>query len=137
MYVTYEYYKNEYQGTLVTANEFEKLEREARFTVINITRKKHRIQQLLSFDKYTEEIKTCMCKLIDNIKQSEVLLNNALQSDLIQAQGISSRSVKNSSVSFKSDKELTSNTINQQVELQNNAIVRKYLAPIGLLYRGL
>lgn len=137
MYVTYDYYKNEYQGTLVTANEFDKLEREARFTVINITRKKHRIQQLLSFGKYTEEIKTCMCELIDNIKQSEVLLNNALQSDLIQAQGISSRSVKNSSVSFKSDKELTSNTINQQVELQNNAIVRKYLSPIGLLYRGL
>lgn len=137
MYVTYDYYKNEYQGTLVTANEFEKLEREARFTVINITRKKQRIQQLLSFDKYTEEIKTCMCKLIDNIKQSEVLLNNALQSDLIQAQGISSRSVKNSSVSFKSDKELTSNTINQQVEIQNNAIVRKYLSPIGLMYRGL
>lgn len=137
MYVTYDYYKNEYQGTLVTANEFEKLEREARFTVINITRKKHRIQQLLSFDKYTEEIKTCMCELIDNIKQSEVLLNNALQSDLIQAQGISSRSVKNSSVSFKSDKELTSNTINQQVEIQNNAIVRKYLSPIGLMYRGL
>ena len=137
MYVTYDYYKNEYQGTLVTANEFEKLEREARFTVINITRKKHRIQQLLSFDKYTEEIKTCMCELIDNIKQSEVLLNNALQSDLIQAQGISSRSVKNSSVFFKSDKELTSNTIKQQVEIQNNAIVRKYLSPIGLMYRGL
>lgn len=136
MYVDYEYYTNEYNGTLVSSELFESYELRARSIMNNHTRKIDKTIELLDNPLVSDNIKLCMCELIDNLFRTDELIKKSTQADMSFALGITSESVKDHSVSFDS-KSLKSNEIKAQSQNENYNLMNNYLGITGLLNRGL
>ena len=135
MYVDYNYYKNVFGGSLVTSSDFNKYELQARLTMDGYTLKKDMTVQLLD-THHKDAIKTAMCELIDNIKELESLHDKAVIGSQMHVAGIASETVKDHTVTSVSSKDNPLDTYNQLVKSTSIAIMRKYLLPTGLLYRG-
>lgn len=137
-YVTFEYYKDNYLGILITEeSEFNSLLLKAQLEYENYTRKPRLTESLLDKDKQgANAIKVTLCEMVDNIKRGQELIENAYKSDLISSIGITSEGVKDHSVSLKTSDTLKSNVIKQDLENANIETMRKYLGKYGLLNRG-
>lgn len=133
MYVDYSYYKNVYGGVKVSEEEFNKYELKARLVLDNYTKKPKLTLKLLD-GKHSDRIKMTMCELIDNTKEEEELMANAMKTISSQLSGIKSESVKDHSWSF-SDK----NSVEQVKAYINGKdmdVIYRYLIPTNLLYAG-
>ena len=106
MYLDYNFYESKYDGK-ISHEDFIGLELKAAAVINYYT--SHRIKEV------DDNIKFCMCELIDNIKEDE-------------EKEIASESVGSYSVSYV-NKGNTSNTKNQK------SIIAKWL-PSNLIYRG-
>ena len=91
MYVDYEYYTIEYNGTLVSSSLFESYELRARSIMNNHTRKIDKTIELLDNPLVSDNIKLCMCELIDNLFRTDELIKKSTQADMSFALGINKR----------------------------------------------
>ena len=131
--VTYEYYKDIYKGE-AEESTFDKYVIEAEIEYHNYTLKpKKMTDDLLKDEKSALMIKTCICKMIDNLIAGAELLKLAKLSDKKQALGVKSESVKDHSISYGNTS--TSDT-EQDIHSNNIIIMNRYLTRLGLLYRG-
>ena len=136
MYVDFDYYQEVFGGSLVTSAEFNKYELRARSIMNNHTRKIDKTIKLLDNPLVSDNIKLCMCEMIDNLFRTDELIAKSTQADNAYALGITSESVKDHTVSFDS-KSLKSNEIKAQSQNENYNLMKNHLGITGLLYRGL
>lgn len=125
MYVTYEYYLNEYcfNNTELKEEQFPYYESKARNIIKNKT--------LSRSEEFTEEdvLRTCTCELIDLLFKYD----NDEKFNKGSSVGISSEKVGEYSVSYNGP------TIKETKDMKSKEvsdIVNKYLGPYGLLFRG-
>ena len=88
MEVSYDYYKNEYGGSIVDSASFPSYEREAVMIMENYCLKpKSRYEKAIQ-QGFEKNIKFAVCKLVDNIKDKQDLLSISDNVKLAQALGI-------------------------------------------------
>lgn len=134
MYLTYTEYQ-EYGGTLVSPEQFDSLELKARLVLDNFTLKPSLTLDLLK-TRNAPNIKMTMLELIDNLHREQESLLQASQADVSYYGGIVSESVKDHSVSFKTDGS-SQIKVSQDYHNLRHSIMKQYLLFTGLLARGL
>lgn len=133
MYVDYNYYKNKYGGKAVSEESFKTYELKARLTLDGYTMKPKMTVELLD-GVHSDRIKMTVCELIDNTKNSEELMEKAMQNQSMIATGLKSETVKDHSVSFQDKDPVTK--VKEYINGLDMDIIYKYLVPTNLLYRG-
>lgn len=135
MYVTYEFYNEEFGGATVSSSEFKQYEKRARVLLDGYTLKPSRTAQVLE-TALGDHVRIVMCELIDNLKQEEEALLQSITGDLAFYGGIGSETVKDHTVSFKTGNTSASSGVEKDFADKRKRIINK-LAITGLLYRGI
>lgn len=117
IYATYEYYTNEYMGTALTEQEFQKYARRASAEMDHVTF--GRLSEL-SGDAITDCVRDCMCDVAERMHHFSTSTGS----------NIASENNDGYSVSYRD----TGDTDTQKHEI--HATIRTYLAVTGLMYRG-
>lgn len=134
MEINYQYYTDTYGGSDVTASEWLYYSNQA----INKVNYQTFNKASRDFEQYTREISNAICRVSEHLKAHDTKVKAMRESDLEAInRGVKSETVKSHSktyeVSAADTEELLEDTNNKLIA----RIVREYLLPTGLLYRGL
>lgn len=136
MRVSFEYYINEYGGTLINEDEFKRYEKRASLRLDEIVLPV-RTEKALANDKLGDKIKYVLCEIMDVDKEHQDLKEVAKTSDLVAIKGVQSETVKDHSISYKTSDESASEQLVGMYKRQTYELIRGRLLTTGLLYRGL
>lgn len=134
MEINYQYYTDTYGGSEITSDKWLYFSNKAKAKINYLTFNKASQE----FNQFTNEISNAICAIAELIQSYELKLKATQESDLATLKrGIKSETVKSHSKTYevsRADIESNlSNASNQQIA----KVVREYLLPTGLLYRGL
>lgn len=134
MYVDYDFYRDVYFGSTVSSADFSKYEKKASFYLEYMTFNK--CKNPLNDDE-AELVKYAMCSTIDLLNEYDknVVLLRANQTNLLET-GIKTESVKSHSITFSEYKGNSEIQMLKGIEDLIFTSIRKYLLPVGMLYRG-
>ena len=127
MIVDFPYYQDVFLGRKLTEDDFPYYCKRAERYLNYFTSGKYKKVS----EEYTDDVKSCICELAEQYQEFE-----KVQTKMEKGELISSESVGSYSVSYVTPGNATNTT---EVENGNYlyAIVKKYLAYTGLLYRGI
>lgn len=118
-YIDYNFYKNEYCGSMeFTAENFRKCLIKAQSLIDMYT-----FNRCKNMQNIPSEVKYCCCELIE--------LTEKYQEKVSMQSGISSEKIKNYSVTYES-----SNNLETQLKESEKQVIYKWLENTGLIYRG-
>lgn len=138
MLVTFDYYQNTYKGTAVIEGDFPRYEMRASQHLTYITMNKVSWLDPIEDEAIILKVQHVMCEVIDLLKEYDdnLALLKATQSRALQS-GIKSESIKSHSVTFTEVKGNEQEQLLKGTEGLIYSLIRKWLLPTGLLYRGL
>lgn len=137
MFVDYDFYTSNFQGSSVEKTEFPSLEIKARIYIENFIR---RDISTIKNENQIKKVKLCMCAVIDAIKEreEEKRAYKSYQNSLLQGDSIiASESLGKQSVTYQKAENKSLNQIEQDKIMEINVLIRLYLIGTGLLYAGI
>lgn len=134
MEINYQYYTDTYGGTDVTASEWLYYSNQAINKINYLTFNKASQE----FGQYTNEISNAICAVSERLKSHDTKVKAMQKSDLDTLnRGVKSETVKSHSKTYETSAADAESKLTNESNQQIAKVVREYLLPTGLLYRGL
>lgn len=134
MEIDYLYYSNTYGGKKIPADRWTYYSNKAIHKINYLTFNKAERE----FAQYSNEIKQAICAGAELIYDYELRVEATKENDLaVIKKGIKSESVKSHSKTYETSKASEGSDLEKAHDDKVAKVVRSYLIPTGLMYRGL